>query len=82
MSFVWVGNSRVLKVILDEANTQIESACLRMFERSNRTFGEINAKMEDAKTKMEKAKTRHDIVIREGFGTGVNPYGHAVVYVK
>lgn len=72
----------MLKVILDEANTQIELACLRMFERSNQTFGEINAKMEDAKTKMEKAKTRHDIVMREGFGTGVNPYGHAVVYVK
>jgi hypothetical protein len=79
---VWAGNSRVLKVIMDEANNQIELACLRMFEKSNKAFGEIDTKMEETKAQMEKAKARHDIVMREGFGTGVNPYGHAVVYVR
>ena len=82
MSFAWTGNSRVLKVVMDEANNQIELACLRMFQKSNKTFEEINSKMEETKSNVEKAKARHDIVVREGFGTGVNPYGHAVVYVR
>ena len=39
------------------------------------------AKMEETSAAMDKAKKRHDIVIKDGFGTGVRPYGHIIVHV-
>lgn len=75
----WTGNSRVLKKIMDEANNQIEQACLRMFEESREVFDRIETKMDQMATTMGKAQSRHDVVIKKGFGTGVRPYGHTVV---
>lgn len=81
VSISCTGNTRLLKVIMDEANNQIELTCIRIFEQSQQMFDRINGLMVETEAKMEKAKTRHNVVIQPGFGTGMRPYGHAVVHV-
>jgi len=76
-AFVRTGNSRVLKVIKDEANNQIELACLRAFKSFPREFSKILEKMEETAVNVEKAKARHDVVIRHGFG--MPPHGRVAV---
>ena len=65
----------MLKVIKDEANNQIELACLRAFKSFPREFAKITAKMEDTAAKVEKAKARHDAIVRHG----MPPHERAVV---
>ena len=62
-------NARVIKVIMDEANNQIELACIRMFKESAVAFGSINARMDESKRRLDEAKSRHDAVTKPGVGS-------------
>ena len=61
-------NARIIKVILDEANNQIELACIRMFSGSAIAFDKINSRMDESKRRIDEAKSRHDEAIKYGAG--------------